>query len=431
MFVYMLKHPEYLNEVKKDFFSNDDLQHIAVAARDFYKEYRESPSCDQMKRLMKDDSKNITDDIIDNIYSVDIMSLDPEWLRETTEGWIMWRAFNTNLVKSALYAKTTDVTLENVRDVVKRATDMVSDTSLISFDKNMGKNFFDVDSHKSVKEYKIPFTWEYWNKISNGGLDPKTLHVYIGYTNVGKSVVLCNDAAAFVRQGKNVLFISCEMSEEKVIRRIAANLFDITLDEYDKLVESPARVKKQMKRLNDESFMPLGKLFVKQYATGQCTALDVERYIKEIEEQEKFKVDVVIVDYMGIMCDYRNPNTENTYLKGKHIAEDLRAVAIKYDLIIDTAAQIGRSAGDTSDINLKDVSESMGVMHTADSVIGLIQTEEMRYGVNNDSIPYYWFKLLKVREGEGKDSKFKVNINYSKMKLIETNEIINTNDHLS
>lgn len=245
------------------------------------------------------------------------------------------------------------------------------------------------------------------------------------------SVVLCNDAASFVRQGKNVLFISCEMSEEKVIRRIAANLFDITLDEYDKLVESPARVKKQMKRLNDESFMPLGKLFIKQYATGQCTALDVERYIKEIEEQEKFKVDVVIVDYMGIMCDYRNPNTENTYLKGKHIAEDLRAVAIKYDLIIDTAAQIGRSAGDTSDISLKDVSESMGVMHTADSVIGLIQTEEMRYGVNNDSIPYYWFKLLKVREGEGKDSKFKVNINYSKMKLIETNEIINTNDHLS
>lgn len=186
VFVYMLKHPEYLNEVKKDFFSNDDLQYIAVAARDFYKEYRESPSCDQMKRLMKDDSKNITDDIIDNIYSVDIMSLDPEWLRETTEGWIMWRAFNTNLVKSAMYAKTTDVTLENVRDVVKRATDMVSDTSLISFDKNMGKNFFDADSHKSVKEYKIPFTWEYWNKISNGGLDPKTLHVYIGYTNVGK-----------------------------------------------------------------------------------------------------------------------------------------------------------------------------------------------------------------------------------------------------
>lgn len=430
IFMFMLKKPEYLLEVKKDFFTNDDLQYVAVTARDFYKKFREAPSCEQMKRLIKDNDKNITDETVDNIYSVDILSLDQDWLMNTTEGWIMWRAFNTNLVKSAAYIKTVDVSAENVRDVVKRATDMVSDTSLISFDKNMGKNFFDVDSHKSIRENKIPFTWDYWNNISSGGLDPKTLHVYIGFTNVGKSIVLCNDAAAFVRQGKNVLFISCEMSEEKVIRRIGANLFDMTLDNYDKMVDSPSSVRRQMKNLTDGSFMPLGKLYVKQYPTGECTALDIERYVKEIEEQEKFKVDVVIVDYLGIMCDYRNPNTENTYLKGKHISEDLRAVAIKHDLIIDTAAQIGRSAGDSSDINITDISESMGVMHTADSSIGLIQTEEMRYGVNNDGTPYYWFKILKVREGEGKDTKFKVNIDYNKMKLNETTDIINSNDHL-
>ena len=430
IFMFMLKKPEYLLEVKKDFFTNDDLQYVAVTARDFYKKFREAPSCEQMKRLIKDNDKSITDETVDNIYSVDILSLDQDWLMNTTEGWIMWRAFNTNLVKSAAYIKTVDVSAENVRDVVKRATDMVSDTSLISFDKNMGKNFFDVDSHKSIRENKIPFTWDYWNSISSGGLDPKTLHVYIGFTNVGKSIVLCNDAAAFVRQGKNVLFISCEMSEEKVIRRIGANLFDMTLDNYDKMVDSPSSVRRQMKILTDGSFMPLGKLYVKQYPTGECTALDIERYVKEIEEQEKFKVDVVIVDYLGIMCDYRNPNTENTYLKGKHISEDLRAVAIKHDLIIDTAAQIGRSAGDSSDINITDISESMGVMHTADSSIGLIQTEEMRYGVNNDGTPYYWFKILKVREGEGKDTKFKVNIDYNKMKLNETTDIINSNDHL-
>ena len=430
IFMFMLKNPEYLLEVKKDFFTHYDLQYVAVTARDFYKKFREAPSCEQMKRLIKDNDKSITDETVDNIYSVDILSLDQDWLMNTTEGWIMWRAFNTNLVKSAAYIKTVDVSAENVRDVVKRATDMVSDTSLISFDKNMGKNFFDVDSHKSIRENKIPFTWDYWNSISSGGLDPKTLHVYIGFTNVGKSIVLCNDAAAFVRQGKNVLFISCEMSEEKVIRRIGANLFDMTLDNYDKMVDSPSSVRRQMKNLTDGSFMPLGKLYVKQYPTGECTALDIERYVKEIEEQEKFKVDVVIVDYLGIMCDYRNPNTENTYLKGKHISEDLRAVAIKHDLIIDTAAQIGRSAGDSSDINITDISESMGVMHTADSSIGLIQTEEMRYGVNNDGTPYYWFKILKVREGEGKDTKFKVNIDYNKMKLNETTDIINSNDHL-
>lgn len=435
VFASMLKKPDYLLEVKKDFFNNEELQYVAATARDFYKEYREAPSCEQMKLLLKDNPKGITNETVDNIYNADVLSTDAKFLEDAAEGWIMWRAYNTNIVRSVTYAKTADVTLENVKEVVKKATEMVAETNLIAFDKNMGKSFFDVDSHRSVNEYKIPFTWDYWNKISRGGLDPKTLHVYIGFTNVGKSIVLCNDAAEFVRRGKNVLFISCEMSEEKVLRRIGANLFDMTLDEYDKMVENPSQVKKKLKILNDMSFMPLGKLFVKQYPTGQCTALDVERYVKEIEEQEKFKVDVVVADYLGIMCDYRNPNTENTYLKGKHIAEDLRAVAIKYDLIVDTAAQIGRSAGDSSDINITDVSESMGVMHTADSSIGLIQTEEMRYGVNNfDSdnkpVPYYWFKLLKVREGEGKDTKFKVNIDYNKMKLIETTEVINTNDHM-
>ena len=145
IFAFMLKKPEYLLEVKKDFFTNDDLQYVAVTARDFYKKFREAPSCEQMKRLIKDNDKNITDETVDNIYSVDILSLDQDWLMNTTEGWIMWRAFNTNLVKSAAYIKTVDVSAENVRDVVKRATDMVSDTSLISFDKNMGKNFFDVE----------------------------------------------------------------------------------------------------------------------------------------------------------------------------------------------------------------------------------------------------------------------------------------------
>lgn len=247
------------------------------------------------------------------------------------------------------------------------------------------------------------------------------------------SIVLCNDAAEFVRRGKNTIFITCEMSPEKVARRISANLFDITLDEYDTLVESTEKVKKKLKNLSAMSMLPLGKLFIKEFPTGQCTVMDVERYVKEIEEQYKIKIDVVVIDYINIMCNYRNPNSENTYLKIKALAEDLRGLAVKYDFIVDTASQIGRSALDCSDIALTDVSESMGLAHTCDSIIGIIQTEEMRIGELDDetgkTIPYYWFKVLKIREGEGKDTKFRVNIIYNKMKLIEQTESIDMLSH--
>lgn len=433
IFAYMLKKPNYLLQLGKDFFRNEDVQYIATCAKQFYKEYKESPSCSQMKAIIKDDKNEIPPETVESIYDVDIDGVDADWLRDTTEGWIKWRAVNTNIFKAATYLKTTEVSLANVNHIVDKAVEMVSDTNMITFDDNLGMDFFNPECHKSTQEDKVPYTWDYWNKISHGGLDRKTLHCYIGGTNVGKSIVLCNDAADFVRRGKNVAFISCEMAESKVMRRISANLLDVTLEEYDQLVEN-GKIKKKLKNLTDMSMMPLGKLFIKEYPTGQCTSLDVERYIKELEEKYKFKIDVLVIDYINIMCNYRNPNSENTYMKIKQLAEDLRGLAVKYDLIIDTASQIGRNALNGSDIDITDVSESMGLMHTADSVIGMIQTEEMRLGEIDDdegiAIPYYWFKILKIREGEGKDTKFRVNINYNKMKLIEKSDSVDTLSHL-
>ena len=246
------------------------------------------------------------------------------------------------------------------------------------------------------------------------------------------SIVLCNDAANYVRQGKNVLFITCEMAKEKVTRRISANLLDMTLEDYDKLVEDPAKVKKKLNQFRKNSFFEPGKLRIKELPTGQGTVLDVERYIKEVEDSQKYKVDVVIIDYINIMCNYRQPNSENTYLKIKTLAEDLRGLAVKYDLLMITASQIGRGALDSSDINLTDVSESMGLMHTVDNAIGIIQTEEMRIRelIAGVATPYYWMKILKIREGEGKGHKFRVDINYNKMKLIERTDCVDTNEHL-
>ena len=433
IFAYALKRPQYLLKMGGDFYNNPEIQYLANNAKLFFQEYKESPSCEQMKSIIKGDKKELSPEIVDSIYDVQIAAYEDEYLKHITERWIKYRAFNHNLFEAATMMKTTEITLDNVEDIVTRATELVASTNLISFDRDLGDDFWDPDSHRNIKSDKIPSTWEYWNKVSHGGLDHKTLTVYIGGTNVGKSIVLCNDAASYVRQGKNVLFITCEMAKEKVTRRISANLLDMSLEDYDKLVEDPVKVKKKLNLFRKNSFFEPGKLRIKELPTGQGTVLDVERYIKEIEESQNYKIDVVIIDYINIMCNYRQPNSENTYLKIKTLAEDLRGLAVKYDVLMITASQIGRSALDSSDINLTDVSESMGLMHTVDNAIGIIQTEEMRIGelIAGVATPYYWMKILKIREGEGKGHKFRVDINYDKMKLIERTDCVDTNEHLS
>ena len=432
IFAYALKRPQYLAHMGGDFFTNADIQYLANCAKLFFQEYKESPSCEQMKSIIKGDKKELAPEIVDSIYDVEINAYEEEWLQNITEGWIKFRLFNHNMFAAATLIKTADITLDNVNEIVERAAGMVGDTNLLSFDNDLGDDFWDVDSHRNLKAEKVPSPWEYWNKMSHGGLDRKTLTCYIGGTNVGKSIVLCNDAAYYVKQGKNVLFITCEMAKEKVTRRISANMFDMSLEDYDKLVENPNNVKKKIKQFRNSSFFEPGKLRIKELPTGQGTVLDVERYIKEVEEKLKYKVDVVVIDYINIMCNYRQPNTENTYLKIKTLAEDLRGLAVKYDLLVITASQIGRGALDSSDINITDVSESMGLMHTVDNSIGIIQTEEMRIGelFEGKTTPYYWMKILKIREGEGKDTKFRVDIIYNKMKLIERTDSIDTNEHL-
>lgn len=435
IFAHGLRKPQYLMEMGGDFFTNPELQYLANNAKAFFKEYKETPSREQMKAIIKGDKKELSPEIVDNLYDVEINAYDSEWISDITEAWIRFRALNHNLFEAVTMFKTADITLENVNDIVQRAATLVGDTNLISFDRDLGDDFFEVESHKNIKESKIPSTWEYWNKCSHGGLDHKTLTCYIGGTNVGKSIVLCNDAAEYVRRGKNVLFITCEMAKEKVTRRISANLFDMKLEDYDVLVEDPQKVKKKLNQFTKNCFLGPGKLRIKELPTGQGTVLDVERYIKEVEETLNYKVDVVIIDYINIMCNYRIPNSENTYLKIKMLAEDLRGLAVKYDVLMITASQIGRGALDGSDINLTDVSESMGLIHTCDNVIGIIQTEEMRRGEYNmekkTSQPYYWFKILKIREGEGKGHKFRIDIIYEKMKLIERTDCIDTTDHMA
>jgi len=231
------------------------------------------------------------------------------------------------------------------------------------------------------------------------------------------SIFLCNDAVSFVKSGKNVLFITCEMSAKKVIKRMGSNMFDINIDMYDRESVDTDKMAKKISEIRQRQIIPMGRFFVREYPTSCCTTIDVENYIKRIQEVEGFKVDVVVIDYINIMSNYRNPNSEDLYNKIKQISEDLRAIAVRQSCLILTATQSNRGAFDADDITMSSIAESAGLVHTADTIFGIIQNQKMR----NDN--RYDLKILKIRDGEGKNNKIEMRIEYRKMRIEETGYI--------
>jgi replicative DNA helicase len=415
-FNYFLKKPNYLKSVGPGFFSNRDLDHISKLAKTFYISFGESPSREQMKALVKDDPNEISDDIVSAVYSININEYDQDWLKRTGESWIKWKHFDKQLVKTIEYVKTQDVSPDNVEDIVTRAIGMISTEGSLNFDSDVGLDFFNPEHHIQRKSKKLETGWTFVDNVSGGGYDPKSLIVYAGEQNVGKSIWLANDAANFVRMGHNVVFITAEMSAQKVLKRIGSNLLDISMTEYDE--KSPNRdfIKRKLERIS-RGLLPPGKLFVKEFPTSQGTVLDIEAYLKELEESQDHKVNVLVVDYINILANYRNPNTENTYMKIKQIAEDLRALAVKKEMLVISATQINRGAWDSTEVKMENIAESAGLAHTADVMYALIQDSMMH--ANRE----YWLKVLKIRDGQGKGSRCRFNINYDFMRLTETDDI--------
>ena len=231
------------------------------------------------------------------------------------------------------------------------------------------------------------------------------------------SIFLCNDAVNFVKSGKNVVFITCEMSAKKVIKRMGANMLDINIDTYDRESIDIDKMSKKLHEIRNRNITPLGKLFIKEYPTSCCTTIDVENYIKKIQEIRGFKVHVVVIDYINIMANYRNKNANDMYINIKQISEDLRAIAVRQECLIVTATQTNRSAFDSNDITMGNIAESAGLIHTADTMFGIIQDADMRLDGK------YRIKILKIRDGEGKNTKLEMRIDYKKMRIEETNII--------
>ena len=421
-----LEKVKYLQAIKSGFYTSEEIDALSFLANKFYTKFNEIPSKEQLELLVKNHPKSkerVSENILNIIFEVDLNKYDEEWLTSTAESWIKWRTFNTSFTDTIEFIKTTQVTPENVESIVTKVKGIINDRNNLTFNSDLGLDFFDWEAHDQKETEKVSTGYNFLDDMLSGGYDKGgNLIVYAGEQNIGKSIYLANDAANFVKMGTNTVVVTAEMAAHKFVKRIGSNLLSVNINEYAEKAKNKEHIKRRLETVGD-GFTPPGNLYVKQFPTSQATVLDIEAYVNQIEEERQIKVGAVVIDYINILANYRNQNTENTYMKIKQIAEDLRAMGIRNNWLIVTATQINRNGYNSSDISMSDVAESAGLSHTADVMLGIIQDDLMR--ANQE----YWLKVLKIRDGEGKGNKCKLNVDYNFMRLIETDDISTSSIH--
>ena len=417
-YLYTCKNPEYLSSIDEGFYDNDEISTLHKITKGFHGRFSQIPTRDQVKLIARQDQfkDRITESIIDLVFDEPLDSYDPDWIRETSEAWILWKSLDKSLIDTIEYVKTVKVNPDNVKDVIQKVKSLINERNSITFDKDLGKDFFSAENHIPTANSKITTCHNFVDTFS-GGYRTKSLIVYAGEQNVGKSIWLANDAVNYVRAGFDVAVITAEMADIDFIHRIGSNLLNVKVSEYERKSKESGFIQTRLASLSN-GVIPTGNLFVKEYPTSQVTVPEIEMYLRELELTKGIKLKVIIIDYINILANYRNPNTENTYMKIKQIAEDLRAMAVRNDWVVITATQINRGGYDSTELNLGNIAESAGLSHTADMIYGIIQDTSMH--MNNE----YWLKLLKIRNGSGKNSRTMYRINYEYMRLTESDTTI-------
>ncbi len=412
---YVLERPELLNVVKPRFFRTASLSKLYEIGNNFYEKYNKQPTQQQVKELVKSLglSEEINDQQISLLYETNLSQYEPEWLKESTEAWVEYQNLDASVQDLISYLKTTQVNVENVKDVVQTAKTIISEQNNIQFGFDEGLDFFNPDSHIQPLSDTFSSGYEYIDTVLGGGFYSKALFCFIGEMKIGKSIWLANLAANSVKLGQNTAVISLEMRDRKLVKRLGANLLGIPMKEYAESARDSVSLKQKLGNLGYSELRTPGKLFVKEFPTSSAGVPDVERYLKKMEELKGIKFKVIILDYINILKNWRNPNSENTYMKIKQIAEDLRAMAMRNDWAIVTATQINRSGFGSTDLNATNISESAALGHTVDAMFGIIQDEIMH--ANRE----YILKLIANRDDGFKNSRRKFLINYDLMRITE------------
>jgi archaellum biogenesis ATPase FlaH len=386
----------------------------------FVNKYSKLPSADALSIELRNNT-NVGSDSLALIPEISVQKGEEtvEWLIEHTEKWCQDRAIYLAIMNSINIIEGKHETLDK-----NALPEVLSEALGVSFDLRVGHDYVD-DSDARYEFYHraeehLPFDLVKFNEITKGGLVNKSLNVALAGTGVGKSLFMCHVAAGALTQFKNVLYITMEMAEERIAERIDANLMNVPLDQLENL--SKDMFDKKMHKLTDKG---VGKLIVKEYPTGAASSIHFRALLKELKIKRDFKPDLICIDYLNICASSRMKSLGgaiNSYTYVKAIAEELRGLAVEYNLPIVTATQTTRSGFANSDIGLEDTSESFGLPATADLMFAIISTEEL------EDLNQLMIKQLKNRYNDptGKNKKFVIGVDRAKMRLYDVEDTAQT-----
>ena len=399
--------------IQPDFFEDKSEKIIFEETTSFINKY---DSCITVEALNieVENRTDLTEEEVKNIVTISReftnTPVDSQWLLDTTEKWCRDRAIYLALMESIHIADGNDE--KRNRDAIPT---ILSEALAVSFDNNIGhdylQNYEDRYEYYHKTEDKIPFDLEYFDKITKGGLPNKTLNIALAGTGVGKSLFMCHHASSVLLQGRNVLYITMEMAEEKIAERIDANLLNVPIQQ---LVDLPRNMfDKKVNRLADKT---QGTLIIKEYPTAAAHSGHFKALLNELALKKSFRPDIIFIDYLNICASsrYRAGSNVNSYSFIKAIAEELRGLAVEANVPIVSATQTTRSGFASSDVDLTDTSESFGLPATADLMFALISTEEL------EGLSQIMVKQLKNRYNDPTIHKrFIVGIDRAKMRIYD------------
>lgn len=416
---------EYLRKVypyiELEYFSDKQEKTLIEEILVFFKKYNKSPT----KDIIEIEVSNRTDisdieleqysNYIQNLTNTDI---NYEWLVENTEKFCKEKAVYNALLKSIGIINETDKVY--TKDSIPK---ILQDALNVSFDQSVGHSYLEDGDRRyefyHTRENKLPFDIDLLNKITNGGLSDKSLSIILAGSGRGKSAFLCHVAAATLIQNKSVVYITLEMAEERIAERIDANLMNISLDDLKDVDKATFDAK--LKNINKKT---QGQLIIKEYPTTSAHAGHFRALLEELKNKKDFKPDLIIVDYLNICASSRlKANSySNSFSLYKSVAEELRGLGMEYNVPVLSASQITRASQKSSDVELTDIAESIGVVYVADLVLVLIGSEEL------DQLSQIAIKQLKNRyRSINKDPRFIVGVDMDKMRFYDVEEIAQSN----
>jgi len=412
----LLNDEEYTRKVlpfiKEEYFEDFNQKVVYEEIKKFVIEYNSIPTRESLV-IDVDDRSDLNQqqygEICNLIQNLDPISVENDWLINTTEKWCRDRAIYLALMESVQLA---DGQGEKNRDAIPS---ILQEALAVSFDNHVGHDYI-IDAegryeYYRKKEDRIEFDLDYFNKITKGGLPNKTLNVALAGTGVGKSLFMCHVASSVLLQGRNVLYITMEMAEERIAERIDANLLNVNIKDISELPKSVFDTK-----INNISKKTNGTLIIKEYPTSSAHAGHFKSLLNELALKKSFRPDIIFIDYLNICASsrYRGNSTVNSYSYIKSIAEELRGLAVEANVPIVSATQTTRSGYGSSDVELTDTSESFGLPATADLMFALISTDEL------EELGQIMVKQLKNRYNDPTMNKrFVVGIDRAKMRLFD------------